>query len=57
MTGLKTKGEDMDERLTNEQLQAIRERQKAVKAAAHEEHEARQTLEQDTAPPTSTSQC
>ena len=37
----------MDERLTDEQLQAIRERQEAVKATALKEHEARQALEQD----------
>lgn len=39
----------MDERLTDEQLQAIRERHEAVKATALKEHEARQALEQDTA--------
>ena len=37
----------MDERLTDEQLQAIRERQEAVKATALKEHEARQALAQD----------
>lgn len=37
----------MSELLSKEQLDAIRERQAAVKATALKEHEARQALEQD----------
>lgn len=38
----------MTERLTDEQLQAIRQRQAAVKAAARKEWDAREALQQDT---------